>query len=68
YPLQWKKEPHEEQPQYVYPDQDLIASLIHLYFETVHPTMPLLHRPSFERSVAEGLHLHDHGFGATLLA
>ncbi|KAJ7843127.1 fungal-specific transcription factor domain-containing protein [Mycena olivaceomarginata] len=64
----WEKEPHEEQPRYVYPDQDLIASLIHLYFETVQPTMPLLHRPSFERSVAEGLHLHDHGFGATLLA
>ncbi|KAJ7312892.1 fungal-specific transcription factor domain-containing protein [Mycena albidolilacea] len=64
----WEKEPHKERPRYIYPDQDLIASLIHLYFETVHPTMPLLHRPSFERSVAEGLHLRDHSFGATLLA
>lgn len=29
--------------------------------------MPLFHRPSFETSVAEGLHLQDPSFGATLL-
>ena len=29
--------------------------------------MPLLHRPTFEKSVAEGLHFTDSMFGATLL-
>jgi hypothetical protein len=29
--------------------------------------MPLLHRPSFERAINEGLHLQDDKFGANLL-
>ena len=29
--------------------------------------MPLLHRPTFEKSVGEGLHFKDSMFGATLL-
>ncbi|KAF7336925.1 Zn(2)-C6 fungal-type domain-containing protein [Mycena venus] len=64
----WEKEAHDELPRYVFPEQDLIASLVSLYFESVHPTIPLLHRLSFERSVKQGLHLDDHRFGATLLA
>jgi hypothetical protein len=52
----------------VYPANDLIISLLDLYFTTVHPTIPILHRPSFERSVAEGLHLTDTDFGGTLLS
>ncbi|KAJ6506741.1 fungal-specific transcription factor domain-containing protein [Mycena sanguinolenta] len=58
----------EQKPRYVYPDPDLIASLVNYYFVYDHPVMPLLHRPSFEKSVAEDLHLCDHRFGATLLA
>ncbi|KAJ7772715.1 fungal-specific transcription factor domain-containing protein [Mycena maculata] len=53
---------------YVYPASDLIDSLLELYFVNVHPIFPCLHRPSFERAVAEGLHLKDTRFGATLLA
>ncbi|KAF7377505.1 Zn(2)-C6 fungal-type domain-containing protein [Mycena sanguinolenta] len=64
----WEKGPHEDRPQYIFPDQDLIASLMELYWECIHPTMPLLHRPTFERCVAEGLHLEDYRFGALLLA
>ncbi|KAJ6611840.1 fungal-specific transcription factor domain-containing protein [Mycena sp. CBHHK59/15] len=64
----WEKEFYNERPQYVYPESDLIVSLLELYFANVHPSLPLLHRPSFERSVAEGLHLRDYQFGATLLA
>ncbi|KAJ7702988.1 fungal-specific transcription factor domain-containing protein [Mycena rosella] len=41
---------------------------VNLYFSCVHPTLPLLHRPSFERSMAEGLHYTNHQFAATLLA
>ena len=29
--------------------------------------LPLLHRPTFEQSVREGLHLRDEGFGSTVL-
>ncbi|KAJ7496083.1 fungal-specific transcription factor domain-containing protein [Mycena galericulata] len=64
----WEEEPLHHKPAYVFPEGDLMASLIHLYFTNVHPTMPLLHRPSFERSVADGLHLENHMFGATVLA
>ncbi|KAJ7303788.1 hypothetical protein DFH08DRAFT_903519 [Mycena albidolilacea] len=48
----------------VYPSADLITCLLDLYFTNVHPTLPILHRPSFERSVAEGLHLVDMEFGS----
>ncbi|KAJ6482605.1 fungal-specific transcription factor domain-containing protein, partial [Mycena sanguinolenta] len=64
----WEIEVLSLQPRYVYPPQDLIASLLEIYFTNVHPTMPILHRPSFERSVAEGLHFRDRGFGGTLLS
>ncbi|KAJ6587807.1 fungal-specific transcription factor domain-containing protein [Mycena sp. CBHHK59/15] len=65
----WEKEIYDERPPpYVYPAGDLVASLLDLYFTNVQPIIPLLHRPSFERSVAEGLHLRDAQFGATLLA
>ncbi|KAJ7709658.1 fungal-specific transcription factor domain-containing protein [Mycena rosella] len=65
--LPWEKVEYDQRPQYVYPQSDLIASLLDLYFRNVHPLLPILHRPSFERSVAEGLHLKDTQFGATLL-
>ncbi|KAJ6561977.1 fungal-specific transcription factor domain-containing protein [Mycena capillaripes] len=66
--LPWEKETLVPWPHYVFPDSDLIASLLDLYFVNIHPTMPLLHRPSFERLVAEGLHLTDVNFGGTLLS
>ncbi|KAJ7069946.1 fungal-specific transcription factor domain-containing protein [Mycena amicta] len=65
--LPWERDAYELQTNYVYPDSDLISSLLLLYFENVHPTLPVLHRSSFERSVAENLHLVDPQFGATLL-
>jgi len=44
-------------PNYVYPPPDLLHSLIDLYFRYINTHLPLLHRPTFERAVAEGLHL-----------
>ncbi|KAF7377390.1 Fungal-trans domain-containing protein [Mycena sanguinolenta] len=67
-PLPWEIEVLSMQPHYVYPPEDLLASLLGIYFTNVHPTIPILHRPSFERSVAEGLHFRDREFGGTLLA
>ncbi|KAJ7782330.1 fungal-specific transcription factor domain-containing protein [Mycena maculata] len=66
--LPWEKELYEQQPHYVYPATDLIDSLVELYFTNVHPILPVLHRPSFEKSVAEGLYLKNQKFGVTLLA
>ncbi|KAJ6482610.1 fungal-specific transcription factor domain-containing protein, partial [Mycena sanguinolenta] len=72
-PYFWKSFPWELeilslQPCYVYPAEDLIASLVEIYFTNVDPTIPILHRPSFERAVAEGLHFRDRRFGGTLLS
>ncbi|KAJ6587119.1 fungal-specific transcription factor domain-containing protein [Mycena vulgaris] len=64
----WEEAPANEKPIYVFPESDLVYSLVNLYFINVHPTLPLLHRPSFERSMGEGLHLANHQFAATLLA
>jgi hypothetical protein len=44
-----------------------MESLIDHYFANVNIFLPLLHRPTFERSVAEGQHLIDELFGETLL-
>ncbi|KAJ7114697.1 hypothetical protein C8R44DRAFT_880780 [Mycena epipterygia] len=51
----------------VFPEPDLLSELIALYFEHVNPYYPLLHRPTFERSVADGLHTRDASFGAVVL-
>ncbi|KAJ7702971.1 fungal-specific transcription factor domain-containing protein, partial [Mycena rosella] len=66
-PHPWHQPPPEAPDIYVFPEKDLMASLISLYFFHVHPFIPLLHRPTFEKSVAEDLHLRDSRFGATLL-
>ncbi|KAF7299153.1 Fungal-trans domain-containing protein [Mycena indigotica] len=66
--LPWEKEVYEQQIQFVYPEPNLLYDLLQLYFAYVHPTLPILHRPSFERSVSEGLHHKDPQFGAMLLA
>ncbi|KAJ7505475.1 fungal-specific transcription factor domain-containing protein [Mycena galericulata] len=66
--LPWEKEVFDQIPHYVYPPNDLIDSLLELYFTNVHPMYPLLHRPSFERSVEQNLHLKNPKFGAVLLA
>ncbi|KAF7340578.1 Zn(2)-C6 fungal-type domain-containing protein [Mycena sanguinolenta] len=53
---------------YVFPPQDLLFSLINLYFVHQNLYFPVLHRPSFERSIADGLHTRDKTtFGAVVL-
>ncbi|KAJ7163368.1 fungal-specific transcription factor domain-containing protein [Mycena filopes] len=66
--LPWEKETYNKRACYVYPDSDLLAALMDLYFTLVHPTVPILHRPSFEKSVADGLHLSNMEFGGLLLS
>ncbi|KAL6301104.1 fungal-specific transcription factor domain-containing protein, partial [Sparassis latifolia] len=57
----------ENECNYTFPDHDLLISLVDLYFEHVNVFTPVLHRPTFERSFAEGLHLKDRQFGAVVL-
>lgn len=54
-------------PQYIFPEDDLIAHLTQIYFEELNIYMPILHRPTFEKAVADGLHHRDHYFGAVVL-
>ncbi|EGN92361.1 hypothetical protein SERLA73DRAFT_99356 [Serpula lacrymans var. lacrymans S7.3] len=54
-------------PNYVFPDDDLGLALVDLYFNYINSLYPFLHRPSFESSIAEGLHLRDSSFGAVYL-
>ncbi|TFK22899.1 hypothetical protein FA15DRAFT_671074 [Coprinopsis marcescibilis] len=56
-----------EQP-LVFPEPDLLQHLTALYFERFNMVLPILHRPTFERSVQAGLHLKDRNFGAVVLA
>ena len=53
--------------QFEYPDVELMQHLVGCYFDNLNVILPLLHRPSFMRSIEEGLHQVDPDFGATLL-
>ncbi|KAJ7686320.1 fungal-specific transcription factor domain-containing protein [Mycena rosella] len=52
---------------YVFPKVDLLRALVDLYFITTNLYFPLLHRPTFERSLADRLHFRDPSFGAVVL-
>lgn len=41
--------------------------LVHLYFIRLNPLAPLLHRPTFERKIMQGIHLRNPSFGAVYL-
>lgn len=52
---------------FTFPPADLMASLISLYFSEYNVFSPLLHRPTFERSIEIGLHLRDNKFASVVL-
>ncbi|KAJ7348419.1 hypothetical protein DFH08DRAFT_865945 [Mycena albidolilacea] len=52
---------------FVFPDPDLLRALIDLYFIHRNLYFPVLHRPTFERAVADELHTRDAAFGAAVL-
>ncbi|KAJ7032556.1 fungal-specific transcription factor domain-containing protein [Mycena alexandri] len=54
-------------PALKFPPAAMLNDLIALYFMHQNLYVPLLHRPTFERCVAEGLHLRNVGFAATVL-
>ena len=50
-----------------FPPPDLLYALVELYFRRMNDHNPLLHEPTFRKSVDRGLHLHHGDFGATVL-
>ncbi|KIM40777.1 hypothetical protein M413DRAFT_446160 [Hebeloma cylindrosporum] len=54
-------------PKYNLPDPDLALHCIDLYFLHSNLYLPVLHRPTFERCVKEGLHFADDNFTSVFL-
>ncbi|KAJ7051553.1 fungal-specific transcription factor domain-containing protein [Mycena amicta] len=52
---------------YTFPPLTLMNELVDLYFAQVNMYLPLLHRPTFERGVRDGLFLRNDPFAATVL-
>ncbi|EUC53657.1 fungal specific transcription factor domain protein [Rhizoctonia solani AG-3 Rhs1AP] len=50
-----------------FPPDDLLASLVDLYFSRFNVILPLLHRPTFESQLAQKLHWRDPSFAAVVL-
>ncbi|CAK5268363.1 unnamed protein product [Mycena citricolor] len=68
---QWEHEDifrEDERPPLLFPEPDLMHQLISIYFLRINTTLGLIHRPTFERSFALGLHLSDFHFGSVVLA
>ncbi len=58
---------HESPTLTSFPPDDLLDTLVSLYFRYMNDTLPLLHEPTFRNGVNNGLHLRHGGFGATVL-
>lgn len=65
--LQFAEIKVDNKPNYKYPDPGLMKELVDAYFTQVNAFIPVFHRPTFEKSIADGLHLRDAGFGSVLL-
>ncbi|KAF9020649.1 hypothetical protein BDZ89DRAFT_1138498 [Hymenopellis radicata] len=65
----WEVEKRSRPPTsvYTFPKDDLMRELIELYFSRIEIVNPLLHRPTFERSIAAREHLTNTLFGGVVL-
>ncbi|KAK0242248.1 fungal-specific transcription factor domain-containing protein, partial [Armillaria nabsnona] len=52
---------------YTFPEPDLLDNLVELYFIHINRFWPLLHRPTFERSLSAALHQTDRASAAIVL-
>ncbi|KAK0466102.1 fungal-specific transcription factor domain-containing protein [Desarmillaria tabescens] len=62
--------PHRYVPQgthFRFPPEDLIPTLIDSYFTYFNTFLPILHRPTFDKSLREELHYRNHRFGGVVL-
>ncbi|KAJ6502088.1 hypothetical protein C8R45DRAFT_1209713 [Mycena sanguinolenta] len=71
-PMYWTALPWEICPEpavtQTFPPPDLLRNLVDIYFDQINIFSFILHRPTFEQSLADGLHLRNSDFGATVLA
>ncbi|KAJ7137385.1 hypothetical protein C8R43DRAFT_1203013 [Mycena crocata] len=68
-PWEASESPRSEPPvSQTFPADDLLRDLVNLYFTELHTFSFVLHRPTFEMALADGLHLSDHRFGSIVLA
>ncbi|SJL13472.1 uncharacterized protein ARMOST_16916 [Armillaria ostoyae] len=51
-----------------FPPGDLMPTLIDAYFMYLNNFLPVLHRPTFDKSLREGLHYRNFQFGGVVLA
>ncbi|KAJ7790415.1 hypothetical protein B0H14DRAFT_3570177 [Mycena olivaceomarginata] len=65
-PQPWEKIT-TQRPHHLFPDDDLLHSLIKIYIEQINPLSGILHLPSFRDALADGLHVRDPDFGAVVL-
>ncbi|KAF9255570.1 hypothetical protein L218DRAFT_967177 [Marasmius fiardii PR-910] len=63
----WQAEFVDPEPNYTFPEEDLMQDLIELYFTNVNCYFPILHRGIFESAVGNRLHYRDRHFAAVLL-
>ncbi|KAF9482138.1 hypothetical protein BDN70DRAFT_991356 [Pholiota conissans] len=72
-PLYWNVRPWElafatvQEPSYIYPDKDLLQTLVFIYFDKFNPFYPLLHKPTFLRMLNSGEHYQNPAFGMVVL-
>ncbi|KAJ7636406.1 fungal-specific transcription factor domain-containing protein [Roridomyces roridus] len=55
-------------PRLFFPDDDLLHTLVQIYFAQVNPIFCILHSRTFQESIAAGLHFRDHKFGKVVMA
>ncbi|KAF5346558.1 hypothetical protein D9758_013447 [Tetrapyrgos nigripes] len=60
--------PQPKASMYDFPPVNDLHRFIDIYFLERESYMPLLHRPTFEKSIRQGLHHRDPSFGAVVLA
>ncbi|KAJ6531232.1 hypothetical protein B0H19DRAFT_966714 [Mycena capillaripes] len=65
--LQWEVYPEPVAP-LRFPPADLLRDLVEIYFTQINIFSFILHRPTFERSLVNGLHFRDRQFGSVVLA
>jgi hypothetical protein len=65
--LQWELPRLPEPKKFIFPDEDFMHNLIDLYFERISLLVPIIHRPTFQRCLKDGLHFRDTKFGSLVL-
>ncbi|KAF7363845.1 Fungal-trans domain-containing protein [Mycena sanguinolenta] len=67
-PLPWEVHHPEPVASQTFPPAELLRDLVDIYFKEINIFWFILHRPTFEDSIARGLHLRDPAFGSVVLA